>query len=100
MDQFNGTASRPPTVAKAPSAPPVAAQQVPLGILQTASPPASGDLQATLDYADLRMALQSGNFSGAQQAYLRLQGDMAMPQAMASLATVSGANGGYLNVMV
>jgi len=72
-------------------------QGVPLGVLQTVSEPAASDMVASLDYHALRMALQSGNFTVAQQAYLRLQGDLNLPHA----AFTSGAMAnGHLNVRV
>jgi hypothetical protein len=73
-------------------------QGVPLGVLQTVSAPASSDMVASLDYHDMRMALQSGNLATAQQAYLRLQGDLNLHQAAAITAASSADS--YLNVRV
>jgi len=59
-----------------------AAQQssLPLGVLMSATPPSASNTQATLDYLDLRNALQSGNLTVAQQAYQRLQSDTEISQ--------------------
>jgi hypothetical protein len=79
-------------VPPAQTAPTVPQQNVPLGLLLTISPPTANNIQATADYKLLRGALQSGNLTGAQQAYLRLQSDVLLayptqsaPQTAATL---------------
>lgn len=59
-------------------------KDLPLGLLQSVSKPDTKNGQATLDYQTLRLALESGNMTAAQQAYLRLQNDLSLPQFAAS----------------
>ena len=56
---------------------------LPLGLLQSVAQPPSSNSQANLDYSEMRTALNSDNLTAAQQAYLRLQTDLYMPQLSA-----------------
>ena len=56
---------------------------LPLGLLQSVSQPPSSNAQASLDYQDMRTALNADNLTAAQQAYMRLQTDLYMPQLSA-----------------
>jgi len=56
---------------------------LPLGLLQSVGQPPASNAQANLDYSALRTALDADNLTAAQQAYLRLQTDLYMPQLSA-----------------
>ena len=56
---------------------------LPLGLLQSVIQPPASNPQANLDYSEMRTALNSDNLTAAQQAYLRLQTDLYMPQLSA-----------------
>ena len=70
----------------AQSAPVTQATDLPLGLLQSVIQPPASNPQANLDYQNLRTALDSDNLTAAQQAYLRLQTDLYMPQQFSVMA--------------
>ena len=59
---------------------------LPLGLLQSVLQPPASNAQANLDYLNLRTALDADNLTAAQQAYLRLQTDLYMPQQFSVMA--------------
>jgi hypothetical protein len=80
-------------------------QGLPEGLLLSVSQPSSSNSEATSDYRDLRIALQSGNLTAAQQAYTRLQIDLELTYAAQSSSVATSAtsaanmNGTGLNVV-
>lgn len=63
---------------------------LPLGLLLSISPPSTSNAQASSDYVDLQNALRIGNLAAAQQAYIRLEGDLLSSQAGAGAADTAG----------
>jgi hypothetical protein len=59
---------------------------LPLGLLQSVVQPPSSNSQASLDYSEMRTDLDSNNLTAAQQAYLRMQTDLYMPQQLSAVA--------------
>jgi len=66
-------------------------QGLPEGLLLSVSQPSSSNSEATSDYRDLRIALQSGNLTAAQQAYTRLQIDLELTYAAQSSSVATSA---------
>jgi hypothetical protein len=75
----NGVARQAGGIPAAQPLPAAAQTNLPLGLLQSVNQPPANNATASLDYHDLRIALQSGNLAAAQQAYLRLQNDLTLP---------------------
>ena len=75
-----------PSAQSTQPAPVAQTTDLPLGLLQSVAQPPASNAQAGLDYHDLRTALDSDNLAAAQQAYLRLQTDLYMPQQLSVMA--------------
>ena len=73
-----------PSAQNAPAV--VQTTDLPLGLLQSVIQPPASNAQANLDYSELRTALDADNLTVAQQAYLRLQTDLYMPQQFSVMA--------------
>ena len=71
---------------------------LPFGLLQSATQPPASNAQASLDYDDLRLAMQSGNRTAAQQAYLRLQTDLSLSLPSTSNTAATTNSRAHLNV--
>jgi hypothetical protein len=91
-----GSLRQPTGLSAAQNSQPSAPQSLPFGLLESASQPSANNVQASLDYDDLRTALTSGNLTAAQQAYLRMQSDLLMSHPAA--AGVATTNDHRLNV--
>lgn len=65
-------------------------QNLPFGLLLTVSQPAGNNSSANTDYQDLKSALLAGNLTAAQQAYIRLRGDLELPHSTSSAGRSNG----------
>jgi hypothetical protein len=67
-------------------------QNIPMSLLLSASQPAKTNSLASTDYQELKSALVSGNLTVAQQAYIRLQSDLAMVHSIPAASTNSATD--------